>query len=165
MSRHLHYQTAAICSSLSYSLHTSVRVAPTDRFIGYLSLTIIDINIFSLHQRERLLCSDCSCGVPLYANSTSTRCKQCERESHSLQINPRIMGMLIDETGSITSGRLLWSDDAWWQLLGRTKEELVSSSEELLRYLEHRLLFLKIWVMFGWAPEIGKLVVLKVGIA
>lgn len=73
--------------------------------------------------------------------------------------------MLIDETGNITSGRLLWSDDAWWQLLGRTKEELVSSSEELLKYLEHRLLFLKVWVMFGWAPEIGKLVVLKVGIA
>ncbi len=74
------------------------------------------------------------------------------------------MGLLVDESGGVTSGKLIWSEDAWWQLLGRTKEELAGSSAELLKYLESRLLFLKVIVMFGWATEVGKLVVLRLGI-
>lgn len=146
-----------------HSIPFSVRAAPTDRFIGYLSLTIVELNTFSLYQRERLLCSEC-CGVPIFANNAIARCKQCDKET-PLRINPRLIGLLIDESGGIISGKLVWSEGAWWQLLGRTKEELAGSNAELLKYLEHRLLFLKIWIMFGWAPEVGKFLVLKVGIA
>ena len=148
---------------LSLLSRTSTRAAPAEHFIGYLSLTIVELNIFSLYQREKLLCTEC-CGVPLYANRATTQCKQCDKEN-LLRINPRLVGLLIDESGGIVSGKLIWSDDAWWQLLGRTKEELAGSSTELLKYLEHRLLFLRIVVMFGWAPQVGKLVVLSVGIA
>lgn len=76
------------------------------------------------------------------------------------------MGLLIDETGAITSGKLIWSDEAWEQLLGRSAEELAaaSSSAQLLKYLENRLLFLKLAIMFGWNEEVGKIVVLRVGI-
>ena len=122
----------------------------------------MELNIFTLYQRERLFCTEC-CGVPLFANTAVANCKQCEKDQ-DLRINPRLVGLLVDETGGITAGKLIWSDDAWWQLLGRTKEELAEGSAELLKYLDCRLLFLKIVVMFGWASEVGKLVVLRLGI-
>ena len=79
------------------------------------------------------------------------------------------VGLLIDETGGITCGKLIWSDEAWEQLLGRNAAGLVEAScspnrEELLKYLEHRLLFLKLAVLFGWSEAVSKLVILKVGI-
>ena len=74
------------------------------------------------------------------------------------------VGRLIDETGAITGGKLVWSDDAWEQLLGRDTEGLASSSLALLKYLENRLLFLRLAIMFGWSEDVGKLCVLRVTI-
>ena len=82
-----------------------------------------------------------------------------------LRVNPRLVGTLIDETGSIAPGKLVWSPDAWEQLLGRTVEELVAASAQVLGYLEHRLLFLRVTLMFGWSEEVGKLAVLGVGMS
>ena len=70
----------------------------------------------------------------------------------------------MDESGAITSGKLIWSDEAWEQLLGRNAEGLAGSSGRLLKYLEHRLLFLKLAVMFGWSEDVGKLCILRVTI-
>lgn len=70
----------------------------------------------------------------------------------------------MDESGAITSGKLIWSDDAWEQLLGRDAEGLAASSLKLLKYLENRLLFLKLAVMFGWSEDVGKLCILRVTI-
>ena len=76
------------------------------------------------------------------------------------------VGLLVDETGAITSGKLIWSDEAWEQLLGRNAEELAAATGnvQLLKYLENRLLFLKLAVMFGWSEEVGKIVVLRITI-
>jgi len=128
-----------------------------------------------------------SCGVPIFANAVSTKCKQCETDV-TLRINPRLVrphptspqtftfkltilfslqiGLLIDETGAIASGKLIWSDDAWEQLLGRSAADLAdaTSNTQLLKYLDNRLLFLKLAVMFGWSEEVGKIVVLRVTI-
>ncbi len=114
-----------------------------------------------------------SCGIPLYANATSTKCKHCDQIVH-LRINPRVVskvsnaalpqgtnilqvGTLIDETGSIGPGKLIWSDDAWNQLLGRSAGELVVSNSDQLRSLECRLLFVRISLFFGWSQRMGKL--------
>lgn len=70
----------------------------------------------------------------------------------------------MDESGAITSGKLIWSDEAWEQLLGRNAEGLAGSSVRLLKYLENRLLFLKLAVMFGWSEDVGKLCILRVTI-
>ncbi|KAF6232815.1 hypothetical protein HO173_009029 [Letharia columbiana] len=139
-----------------------VRAAPAERYVGYLSLTIVELNIYSLYQRNMLLCTEC-CGVPIFANAVTTKCKQCEKDL-VLRINPRLVGLLIDETGAITCGKLVWSDDAWEQLLGRTAEDLAGSNLTLLKYLENRLLFLKLAVMFGWSEDVGKLCILRVTI-
>ena len=75
------------------------------------------------------------------------------------------MGLVVDETGAITCGKIIWSDEAWEQLLGRNAEDFASSSLALLKYLENYLLFLKIAVMFGWSEDVGKLCFLRVTIA
>lgn len=73
--------------------------------------------------------------------------------------------MITDETASIMAGRLIWSVEAWEQLLGRTAQELVESSTALLRYLERRLEYLRVTLVFGWAGEEvtgGRLMILGV---
>lgn len=147
--------------------------------MGYLHLVIMELNITTLSQRKMLLCSEwldlsflarannesniflCSCGIPVFANTITATCKQCSN-SVSLRINPRLIGILIDESGSVARGGLVWSDTAWGELLGRTAEDLVQASKELLAYLEHRLLFLRVTLLFGWSKELRKLCVCKV---
>ena len=74
------------------------------------------------------------------------------------------IGLLADETAATGSTKLVWSDDAWEQLLGRDAEGLAGSSLVLLKYLENRLLFLKFAILFGWSEDVGKLCFLKVTI-
>jgi hypothetical protein len=151
--------------------------------MGYFSLMIMELNIATLARRNMLLSTEwlaldpcflpieirlfqpnvlsCSCGIPIYANAITTTCKQCSN-CVPLRINPRLVGALIDESGAVACGGLVWSDAAWEQLLGRTAEELTQASKEVLGYLEHRLLFLRVTLLFGWSEELGKLCVCKV---
>ena len=83
---------------------------PPEQFTGYLSLTILELNIYTLYQRNQLFCTEWfvatlpitltalriiinSCGVPLFANTTVIKCKQCETEI-PLRINPRLVRSL-----------------------------------------------------------------------
>jgi hypothetical protein len=72
----------------------------------------------------------------------------------SLQLGP-----IIDETGQISSGKLILSDAAWEQLLGRTAEQMVSTNVDVLRYLEQRLLMLRVTMGFvlRLEDEVGRL--------
>ncbi|KAI4617561.1 uncharacterized protein J4E87_008197 [Alternaria ethzedia] len=126
---------------------------------GYLSVIITELNIVTPFKRNMLMSNEC-CGIPIFANSTQVVCKQCEKLV-GLRINPRILGPLLDETGQISSGKLILSDAAWTQLLGRSPEQLVDTRLEVLRYLEQRLLFLRISVGFALKleDEIGRLAV------
>ncbi|MCJ1398080.1 hypothetical protein MMC11_001277 [Xylographa trunciseda] len=137
-----------------------VRASPNELYIGYLNVLVTELSIIRLHQRNMLCCTEC-CGVPLFANATTATCKQCDNDI-PLRLNPRVIGTLLDETGSIAAGKLIWSDHAWELLLGRTVEQLVGSSTPALKYLEHRMLFLRTTLLFGWSAEVGRLVVLGV---
>ncbi|KAL2357179.1 hypothetical protein BJ546DRAFT_1024446 [Cryomyces antarcticus] len=137
-----------------------IRAAPGEIFMGYLSIIILRLNIMTLYRRNMLMCNEC-CGVPFYTNAIVIKCKQCDKDV-PLRINPKVIGSLIDETGCIGPGKLVFSDKAWEQLLGRTAEELVESSANVLEYLEHRLLFLRTTLVFGWSEETGKLAVCQV---
>ncbi|KAJ9665734.1 hypothetical protein H2201_004219 [Coniosporium apollinis] len=140
-------------SSLQAIIRTETKVYP-ERFMGYLSVIIMELNITCLHRRNMLMCTEC-CGVPVYANATSAKCKQCEKET-ALRINPRMLGPVIDETGTTSTGKLILSSSAWEQLLGRTAEELVASTADVLKYLEQRLLFVRVTLLFGWVAEEGE---------
>lgn len=61
--------------------------------------------------------------------------------------------MVIDETGCIGTGKLVLSSQAWEHLLGCSPADLVTSNQDLLAYLEHRLLFLRVTLLFGWVAE------------
>ena len=92
-----------------------------------------------------------------------TPCPHCSIPV-SLRINPNVVGVLVDETGAIEAGKLIWSERAWCQLLGRTQEELVACEGDLISYLEQRMLFLRLTVLFGWSVEVGRLCVMSVTI-
>jgi hypothetical protein len=90
-----------------------------------------------------------------------SKCKNCDQEI-SLELNPNIMGTFIDETGSISPGKLLWSRQAWEELFGRRVEELVTMDRATMRYMEQRMVFLRITLVFGWAEQAGRLAILAV---
>ena len=104
------------------------------------------------------------CNSPVTSPTPQSQCSKC-RHPVSLGINPRIVGLLIDETGGISGGQMIWLEEAWHQLLGHTTAELAKCNGEEIRRIEQRLLFLSIVVLFGWSEkhEGGKVCVLKVG--
>jgi hypothetical protein len=99
--------------------------------------------------------------MPIYANTTTSKCRNCDKKLN-LRLNPKVIGTLIDETGSVASGKLLWSDKAWEDLFGRTASELVSDDGQVIRFLEQRMKYMRITVVFGWSEDVGKLAVLAV---
>lgn len=74
------------------------------------------------------------------------------------------LGPMLDETGQVSSGKLVLSDRAWEELLGRTAAQLVDTDVEVLRYLEQRLLFLRVTMGFALKleDEVGRLAIWSV---
>lgn len=135
------------------TLDEFARSAPDEMFTGYLSVLITELHITLLHRRQMLCCNEC-CGVPIYANSTSAKCKHCE-QTVALLVNPRILGPVIDETGSTAAGKMVLAKESWEQLLGRSAEELCAMGQDGLKYLESRLLWLRVTLCFVWFAEEG----------
>ncbi|KAF3032828.1 hypothetical protein E8E12_004576 [Didymella heteroderae] len=127
------------------------RANPREELLGYVSCIITSLSIVVPYKRNMLLSTEC-CGIAVFANATTTTCKQCEKEVE-LRINPRILGPILDETGRIGSGKLILSDRAWAELLGRTASQLVDTDLGVLRYLEQRLLFLRVTMGFALKLE------------
>jgi hypothetical protein len=63
--------------------------------------------------------------------------------------------VLVDETGCTEVGKLILSPKAWQQLLHVTREELAETTPEAQRYIEQRLLFTRLTLIFGWYAEQG----------
>lgn len=45
---------------------------------------------------------------------------------------------------------------AWEQLFGRSAQQVEATDLATLKYLEHRLLFLRITLIFGWERVVDK---------
>nr|POE80955.1 hypothetical protein CFP56_57029 [Quercus suber] len=131
------------------------RVAPSETFQGYLSVLIMESRLLQCWNRGMFCAGDCCCGTPLYANATVGDCRECGKPVN-LRLNPRILGQILDETGCITSGKLLLSDCAWRQLLGCEAAELLRMSAESIEDLSHRVAFCRISLMFGWTGDATK---------
>ena len=132
------------------------RSAPTDTFQGYLSVLITEIKLLENWKRNMLFSGECTaCNIPHYANATTALCKHCGKEV-TLRLNPRIIAQVVDETACITSGKLLFSDCAWRDLLGHTPEELLKLGYEEVKYISDRLLFSRVTILFGWTGDESK---------
>jgi hypothetical protein len=68
---------------------------------------------------------------------------------------------VVDESGQMGSGKLVLSEGAWEELLGRKAEQLVQTDVHVLRYLEQRLMLLRVTMGFvlQLEDEIGRLAV------
>jgi hypothetical protein len=95
-------------------------------------------------------------------------CAHCG-DAVDLLPNPKIVGTVVDETGAITEGRMAWSAPAWAELLGGDEADeavtlggLASGGEEMLRDVQEKMSFSRVMLLFGWAPETRRLVVLGV---
>lgn len=137
----------------------------------------MDLSLAKLHRQNMLMCNEWflslvssskpttnihfspSCGVPIYANKLEIPCNNCSKPL-KLYLNPRIIGTLLDETGCIAPGKLLWSERAWKQLLGRTAKEVTEMTNEDIRWLEQRMMFMRMHLVFGWEESVGRLAVL-----
>lgn len=130
------------------------RSAPSETFQGYLSIVISDVKLHECWKRKMLFSGEC-CIIPVYANATKAICKGCDKLI-DLRLNPRILGQLTDETACISQGKLLFSDEAWQDLLGRKPEDLLKLGYEEIKCLSDRLLFCRITLIFGWTGDGSK---------
>ena len=95
--------------------------------------------------------------------------------------SPKMMAAVGEMTGRGTRHRhspLIWSDEAWTQLFGRTPEELAGfvsqdgnistrqkeENAKLLRYLEQRLQWMRVVLAVGWMGEVDGGVLAVVGV-
>jgi hypothetical protein len=172
------------------SLSQFIAVGEEQVITGYISVILSQVNLMVLFVRRQVFSMEC-CGMPVYANTTRGRCGQCGNMVH-LRVNPNLIGGMADETGGVgcafapidasqtgkkkAHSKVLWTDEAWCQLLGRSVEELAAFCREhvtvkakkengnLLRYLEQRLLWMRVVLMVGWTGCVGggRLAVLRV---
>ena len=114
----------------------------------------MEVKLLDYWKRRTLLCGEC-CNRVVYANSLITTCKNCEK-TVALRLSPRILGQVVDETAAISSGKLLFSNEAWRDLLGRGAEDLLKMGYEEIKHLSDRLLFTRVTMLFGWTGDESK---------
>lgn len=136
-----------------------VRDDPKTPFSGWLTLIILNLNLSLMRKRNMLCVTEC-CGIPIYSNSTAMACPHCTR-ALELKLNPAVVGSLIDETGAIGQGKLIWSEKAWKELFGRDVDTLVAMKPKELGWIESQLLGLRLNMRFGWDEGVGRLCVLS----
>ena len=142
---------AVRCLFTIAELDEFARAAPKETFQGYLSVIIMEVKLLDCFKRQMLLSGEC-CSIPTYANAMTATCQGCDKEV-TLRLNPRIFGQVVDETAAVSSGKMLFSDRAWKDLLGREAEDLLNFGHEEMKYLSDHLLFCRINLMFGWTGD------------
>ncbi|GME43506.1 hypothetical protein GTA08_BOTSDO03807 [Neofusicoccum parvum] len=125
-------------------------VASGTRLAGFVSAVLTEVRLVALWRRGMLACGECECGQPLFANAVAAACALCGRRGVPLRLNPQLLGPVVDETGGIAAGKLVFADEAWVELLGRGVEELLAADMEALRALEVRMTFVRVSLVVGW---------------
>ncbi|KAB2576349.1 hypothetical protein DBV05_g4945 [Lasiodiplodia theobromae] len=155
------------------------------QLVGFASVVLTEVNLVKLFRRGALACGRCvKCGGAVYANDVVGRCgwccsdddatttaiTSCNRDSGEveeetdgadpaavpLDLNPQVLGPVLDETGMVATGRLAMSTQAWEQLFGRSMAELVGEQDvEALRALEARMAWVRVSLVVGWMEGWG----------
>ncbi|KAK6841560.1 Nucleic acid-binding protein [Apiospora arundinis] len=152
-------------------------------FTGKINVVILGVNFIDLWRDAKTYCNEC-CGIPLYANIPFAVCKDCGVQIELLP-NPKIIGDLVDESGTMKGSKLVWHGVAWNQLLYENSanqdkvnpfeddsnaERLAEHSERNikaldkndLQILKDQLLYSRVTLTFGWAEALEKLCILWV---
>jgi hypothetical protein len=91
----------------------------------------------------------------------TSECVNCSKQV-KMYLNPKIVGLLLDETGCIAAGKLLWSPRAWEIFFDRTIKEVTEMTLDEAKWFEQRVLFMRLHLVFGWETSVGRLAVLGV---
>jgi hypothetical protein len=137
-------------------LDECVRSAGHDHFHGFLSLIVMDVKLVHCWKASMLLSGEC-CSQPLYANRQTAQCEKCNSVVR-LRLNPKILDYVVDETGTVSSGKLLLSDQAWHDLLGQDVGSLVQLNADEMGLLSDHIIFCRLTFVFGWSgglTEVG----------
>ncbi|KAI1806829.1 hypothetical protein F4811DRAFT_104753 [Daldinia bambusicola] len=148
-------------------------------FTGKLNVIIVEMGLMEQWRKRTFCCFEC-CGIPVYANKPVAICKNCDTQ-RNLSPNPRIIGSVVDESGMIMAGKLVWHNDAWTQLffggkssetliandsqtdfVGQSWEDLTILSTAALRDIEEGLLYTRITLTFGWSSQLERLCIIGV---
>lgn len=158
-----------------------VRSGEGESFTGWISVVLMELSLVRIWRRNMLFCGEwfvifffpfrfcismdagfCersslivtkrSCGIPLYSSTPNLGCPHCLKPVQ-LVMNPKIITTLIDETGMISGGKLVWSEKAWKELLRRDTQEVCEMGIEEVKMLECRMVGLRISLCFGWVGE------------
>ncbi|KAF7914941.1 hypothetical protein BELL_0327g00060 [Botrytis elliptica] len=130
-----------------------VRGGEGEVFTGWISVVLVELSLVRIWRRNMLFCGEC-CGIQLYSPTPSLECPHCSKLLQ-LIMNPKVIATLIDETGMISGGKLVWSEKAWKELLGRGTEELCQMGVEEVKMLECRMVGLRFSLCFGWVGDAG----------
>jgi hypothetical protein len=68
------------------------RKNPMEKVTGFISVLVTEVHVVSNFKRNMLMSTEC-CGLPIFANAVTAKCRQCEKEN-ALRINPRIVRIL-----------------------------------------------------------------------
>ncbi|KAF7883711.1 uncharacterized protein EAF02_005631 [Botrytis sinoallii] len=93
-----------------------VRGGEGEVFTGWISVVLVELSLVRIWRRN-------ICGIQLYSPTPSLECPHCSKRLQ-LIMNPKVITTLVDETGMINGEKLVWSEKAWKELLGRGTEEL-----------------------------------------
>jgi len=132
----------------------------SEAFDGYLSVLILDVGFTRLHGRNMLFSDEC-CGQSIYKNEALGFCTWCE-SAVDLRLDPAVIGAVVDETGRVDAGGLVWSDDAWQGIFGRMPDEVGGLTIDVLREIEKDLMMKRVTLVFGWAEEVGRIAIARV---
>ncbi|KAF5874832.1 putative myo-inositol-1-phosphate synthase protein [Botrytis fragariae] len=124
-----------------------VRGGEGEVFTGWISVVFVELSLVKMWRRN-------ICGIQLYSSTPSLGCPHCSKPLQLL-VNPKIITTLIDETGMIHGGKLVWSEKAWKELLGRGTEELCEMGIEEVKMLECRMVGMRVSLCFGWEGDGG----------
>ncbi|KAM3076297.1 hypothetical protein ACMFMG_006200 [Clarireedia jacksonii] len=140
-----------------------VRDEPHQTFTGFISVIILDVYLVQNYRRNMLMCTEC-CHKPQYTNSpsptthpskTAPSCPHCQTPipPSSFTLNPSILGLLVDETGSIQAKGMIWAPRAWEDVLGRNMHDVHLLGAEGCWELEERLRGMRGSFWVGWMGE------------
>ena len=154
-----------------------ISLRPQDVFVGYISASLMKLDLQGLYRKAELFCAPCDCGNILFGNSRTGKCFSPPHDGNTvtLHVNPQILAEVADETAGFTQGHnLLVGEKAWEKLFGRNAELFESKvtahgrtngeAESLLRHWEQRLQYLRLTFVMGWSGSWGggRMVVLDV---
>ncbi|KAK9426161.1 hypothetical protein SUNI508_12522 [Seiridium unicorne] len=146
-------------------------------FVGKLNIVILEMHLTAILRKGMLCCTEC-CNIPLYANKPLAMCKNCGSQ-RELSLNPRVLGALIDESGTLTAAKLAWKDTVWTQLffaevqnaqdidtdgfpnlVEQSWEDLTALDTITLKDIEEQMIYSRVTLTFGWCSRMERLCIL-----